>query len=320
MNDAAPPQHPPQPPDDPFAREPVHAALEIEEGMFFWSGSGWLNPLSALALSGTLSQPFVMGLVRAGVPMWLSVTLVAIVVLAVILVVLKRWRRRRGVASWAANPDGYKSDPTFRLRLIGPGEQNLHILKQLEVDEAFEPVFRRSLSDHQFFTPKPANGKGLGTQVFDLPASLSVVLTTGVIVVTLGLVTLMKYTGFAFGPNRIPQFHEIFGAAGLAALLRGWLSPAYIRLSPGRLDILQWKFFNLGKPICRTYDLRRAKVAVILRARTARIEDPSNTERPIVSFRWYSDNVDGHDWPTLLLRAARTKYDSPPLPDEELIG
>lgn len=300
--------------------EPIHAALEIEDGLTFWSGSGWVNPVSVLALSGTLSQPFILLLVRAGVPMWLATTVVVLVVVVVILFALTRWRRRRTVASWARNPDGYKSDPSFRLRLIGPGEQNLFILKQLESDESFEPIIRRSWSDHQFRPLTPPASPGRDNSVSDISSALGVGLTVGVIAVTLGLLTLMKVYGLTFGTNKFPQFHEAFGAAGLAALLRGWLSPAYIRLSPGRLDILQWRFFNLGKPICRTYDLRRARIAVILPARTVRIEDPANTERPVVSFRWFSDQTDDRDWPTTILRAARTKYPTPVLPDDALIG
>jgi hypothetical protein len=48
--------------------------------------------------------------------------------------------------------------------------------------------------------------------------------------------------------------------AALSSLPFMWLWPAYLRISPGRLDILRYGFLGFGRPRVRTVDLRRARV------------------------------------------------------------
>ncbi|MFZ4573040.1 MAG: hypothetical protein ACOYN0_01505 [Phycisphaerales bacterium] len=292
--------------------------MDLDDQTPVWFGPNLAGPLSAMALTGVFAEPAVLMLRAIGLPLWTAICITAATVAVAFYFVFRHWTRRAKVSEWARNPGGLISDPSYRLRLVGPGEQNLQILRDLEVDEAFEPLVRRSWGDHQFLVPipqkpfvklAPSDFRGAG-----------VVLFGAVVVLTLAGITLLKYLRLTFQTTYFPMYHEVLGAFGVAQLARGWISPTFLRLSPGRLDVMHWRFMNLGRPTCRSYDLRTARITVALPARTARIEDPNNATHPILVCRWRVDKVDGLDWPTLLLRAARTKYPTPALPDDSLIG
>lgn len=308
---------PPQQPAHP-AHNAVHAAMELDEKTPVWPGANIFGPLGLLGLSGVVAEPIVFALRAFGTPWWIAIGLVVAAFLAVLWWTLRNWQRRKQVSEWARNPGGYLSDPAYRLRLIGPGEQNLKVLADLEIDEAFEPLVLRSWSDHRFVVHKP-------TQPYITPAPdpdriFKIIVSALVIIGILGGVLALRINGLSFQKTPFPQYHEFIGAAAFAALVHGWLSPAFLRLSPGRLDVIQWRPFRPGNTTCHSYDLKRCRLIVVIGAHAARIEDPDDTTKPLLCVRWRFHTVDSHDWPTMLLRAARTKHETPPLPPDHLVG
>lgn len=309
-----PPLPTPSPPD----HNAVHAAMELDEKTPVWYGANIFGPLGLLGLSGVVAEPIVFALRALGTPWWLAIGLVVAAFLAVLWWTLRNWRRRKQVAAWARNPGGYTSNPAYRLRLIGPGEQNLKVLADLETDEAFEPLVRRSWSDHQFVLSKPTAPYLSAAPDPDRAFKLTV--SSLVIIAVLGGAVMLRINGFSFQKTPFPQYHEFMGAAAFAALVHGWLSPAFLRLSPGRLDVIQWRPFRPGHTTCSSYDLKRCRIIVVIGLHAARIEDPTDASKPVLCIRWAFNTVDSHDWPTMLLRAARTKYETPALPPDHLVG
>jgi hypothetical protein len=119
----------------------------------------------------------------------------------------------------------------------------------------------------------------------------------------------------AAGPGGVTPFHFWAGMA-VAILPYLFLWPAYLRMSPGRVDILEYGLLGSGAPRVRHIDLRGAKVLVMSSMRGIVIEPPDGP--PLVvqcgtTLRW-------HELVRALFNAARSKHPTPAMPDDALVG
>ena len=98
-----------------------------------------------------------------------------------------------------------------------------------------------------------------------------------------------------------------------------WTWPTYLRISPGRLDVVRYQFLGAGKPRVRTIDLRTARVLVQLRSQSVVVQPSDAAEQPLVVQinQWGASNV---ELARALFEAARWEGDMLQLPDDALLG
>lgn len=99
-----------------------------------------------------------------------------------------------------------------------------------------------------------------------------------------------------------------------------WTWPTYLRVSPGRLDIIRYRFLGIGKPTTHTYDLRRARVHVSLMSMSVHIEPPSDESWKAIFIQLNQWGPPNEHLARAILEAARWEGDLQPLPDDQLIG
>ena len=147
------------------------------------------------------------------------------------------------------------------------------------------------------------------------------VITTGSAIAQFGTLRMWGWMGLI-----------VLGAVGTAE----FCFPAYLRLSPGRLDLFEYPFLGAGKPRVTTHDLRTAGICVDFGSATLAIEPPRPPGEPAAPLRL------GRKWPHFqehapeamptyysvalcpgrtafcqrLIQAARTEEPTPPLEDE----
>lgn len=222
---------------------------------------------------------------------------IAIIVAApiVVLVILRIWRGRlpRGAKVQLAPED----DPRFRLRVTCK-DRDAWAMSGLS-DEAFEP------------------------RIFALPftAPLRVGLAWALWIPTFILLGagwwyVKRATGLVV-MGRTFGVWDVWACMALASLPLAWLWPAYLRISPGRADILRYGPLGAGLPTLSTLDLRTARVAIDIQAGFITIEPPG------------ADPFHIQVWSALpnraaiakaLFEAARWQGDHLPLPDDALVG
>jgi len=318
--------------------EPIHAAMELDDTTVLWSGPlARLGGPAILMVAGIVAEPFIVLLRWLGLGTGYIVVLCILATVVLIYFAAKAMPHRPRSSVWAKNPDGLTSDPKVRLRVVGNGEENLALLNAIATDESFEPVIFRSWGAHQFLT-EIASSPSPFRQRMGEPANRPIVSARSELnsrarmwvfgtafVLSIGTAIAIKASGFRISAHLFPHYHELLGAAGLAYVIVGWLRPSYIRISPGRLDVLQWSFLGVGKPTCVRYDLRSAFVVVIPGSRTARIRIPPSPDGkpanlPMLTFRWISHEADQRDISATILRAARTRYPTPDLPEDAFVS
>lgn len=156
--------------------------------------------------------------------------LVALTVVVVSRMVRRRrWRRRH--ERLPAQPD-----PAFRLRCVGAPE-DLLVHGPLH-DVPFEPRL--------FWMPVGLRGKG----------------DSGWLPFVVGLATLGAaiLVGGAIGGGNGVTVPVVLAGLFVGTLLVAVLTPSYLRISPGRLELVTWR--PVGGPTVQAYDLRTKPVFV----------------------------------------------------------
>jgi hypothetical protein len=108
---------------------------------------------------------------------------------------------------------------------------------------------------------------------------------------------------------------EVLAAAAGGVLLGTLLFPTYIRLVPGRMDVLQCGF--LGRAILskRSIELRGRKVVVDLSTRVVTVG--TGGETPPIG---YAAMWDGPEFVNAVLQACVSTHTPPALPEDALVG
>jgi hypothetical protein len=98
-----------------------------------------------------------------------------------------------------------------------------------------------------------------------------------------------------------------------------WTWPTYLRVSPGRLDVIRYRLLGAGTPRVRTIDLRDARVMVNLRALTVVVEPAKVVEQALVVQinQWGGPNT---AMARAMFEAARWEGEHLRLPDDALVG
>lgn len=121
---------------------------------------------------------------------------------------------------------------------------------------------------------------------------------------------------FMSGP---PQAWEVWGILALAAAPFAWMWPAYLRVSPGRIDLFRYSFLGIGTPKVTTFDVRRASILCQAHGEHAYILiTPPNA--PPVSIQLSRTGCKFYEVFRAVLEAARWRGDLLTLPDDELVG
>ncbi len=321
----------PLPMPEPPEPNAIHAALKPAEKLYFWVNQfqfmmvigliglglkvGWL----ALYKVTSWAQPSILAGINAnrlGMLVALGLVVVAIVVAIVFLT-------RRNAKQPATTDYPQLTNASFRLRLIGKEAHAKAIVEALTPDANFEPVIVRLWYGHARESDKP-NKNGHPQFFHQGGVSPRVWAISGAI--TVASLVLASWT---FGWRFIKlDVWTMWAAMGLVTLIATWIKPSYLRIAPGRLDVMEFGPMGFGKVKCDTYDLRTAKIAINLPVGVARIEDCSDAKQPVLHIRpamivnasstWLAHKAD-HAW-IALLNAARTDVPTPPLPDDELLG
>lgn len=213
------------------------------------------------------------------------------------------WRRRAGRL-----PEGFGlalpklADETFRLRLVATRKDVYRVLHETPLsDEAFEPrIFSLRAA-----VPAPAG------QWYTLWI-VGIVLVS--IVWTWYRIQLRANMGISLiGP------WDYWAIMCLMTLPFMWTWPTYLRVSPGRLDVIRYGLLGAGTPRVRRMDLRRARVLVNLRAQTVIVEPSEDSERMLVVQlnQWGAPNT---ELARSLFEAARWEGEHSTLPDDALVG
>ena len=275
---------------------PVAFGLNKEQPAKEGGGGGIVVRYSVLA--ALVGIYFVYGLLRrAGMHLPDPMFLVAVGMgLAALwgLFVLGRWivRKVKAKPQFPA-----VADTAARLRCIGPTEALVKFKTLGEPrDVAFEPVVAfASLAVKQHAAAKTVW-----------------VLTT---IAACGLMIALR----ELGNLPLPRFGYftvatamVFGG-GVAVFL--W--PTYLRIVPGRIDILRYRLWS-RKPTVETIDLREAHVLVNLHRSIIYIQTSDHTRF------WRAIGLGavrhGKEVAHAILQAAISTAPTPPLPDDELIG
>jgi hypothetical protein len=206
-------------------------------------------------------------------------------------------RRRRHRAIWDYFP--HTSDPRYRVRVIGRPDL-LEALRRSPPDvlSSFEPsVFR--------ITCALESKKRRRIKLAFLCGGASILLLVGQVLLT--------------GDDSGAYFLFMIGCT-IGRFSRGFIWPTYLRLSPGRLDVLQYPFLGAGKPRIRSFDLHASRVA--LQIHGPLIVFPPGADDgelfPAASSPWFTR--DPLNFERTALAASLSTAPAPPLPDDALVG
>lgn len=129
--------------------------------------------------------------------------------------------------------------------------------------------------------------------------------------------------GVAFAPGAglapLQGFSYFFMVlpATIALFALEWLSPTYLRIVPGRVDVMEFGVFLRGRARVTKYDLRTAKVVVDLRQLAVFIDDEEKNVRAELAIAFVRDR---YRLAYYVLLAALSTHEPGPLPDDALVG
>lgn len=199
------------------------------------------------------------------------------------------------------------SDPTSRIRAVALA-RDLRAFRAapLDLSAPFEPVVARIT-----YALEPRAVRN--AKVIALPiAGISI----------MALVDLM----FAPSSNSASSLW-FFCGLGVAHFSRPFLWPTYLRVVPGRLDILQYRFLGIGRPRVRSTDLRHARVAIRLGScfavfphAASTTDTPDTGELLPLPETIFGARRHAFAFERALASAALTRFPAPSLPKDELIG
>ncbi|MBY0313505.1 MAG: hypothetical protein K2W85_15680 [Phycisphaerales bacterium] len=126
-------------------------------------------------------------------------------------------------------------------------------------------------------------------------------------------VVIALFIAFAFGLDR-----ATFGwAAGLLVGSCGavLLWPTILRITPGKLEVLERTMLNTRTLTHTTFDLRQSAVLVDLNQEVVFIARDGRTHEV-----WIKSAADPHAIAAAILRAAVSTHTAPALPDDAIVG
>lgn len=306
------------------AIEPIHAAYQAHDEVL---GSKWdaLPIWFCIAIAYTSFLVCRLILASLGMsPMYAAVLLgVELIAVAAFFV-----HRRRGAAPWGRARDGMTSDAAFRLRVVGEGASVNSLVQQAQaVATTFsEPFIARSLLALSTAPDDvPARDKAIKSLPRGQGSQTISDLSNGQRALGIGAAISLA-AAFYFVPRWVLHNDLPFGifqtasAAIGAALLLSVVSPTYIRISPGTLDVLRFGWEPRSHLRFERFDLSRALILIDTRRGVIRIRDESRASRRtlIIRSRLIAARPGAID--LAVLSAARCTDPSPPLPESSLAG
>ncbi len=274
---------------------PIHVAREVPPG----SRLDWREQLVGFALFGpvglasyALLQVLLIALRVSFHPM-IELLLAILIASVPIGAFVWHFRDRTGlqdkptkrVADWAKNPDFrvYCSGSPEYLDTFGPF-----------LDVPFEPrLFLAS---------------------FAFPYSRLKYIATIAATFCLG-VGLIALTRVIWGTGSELSFLLLWTAGGVVMGITAWWWPVYLRIVPGRLDVITSRFAGVGRTACVSFDLTTGRVHVNLIHRKITIEHGDRRlEVP------YLLVPRGRELVSAILLGAISTHKPAPLPDDRLIG
>lgn len=190
--------------------------------------------------------------------------------------------------AWVHRAMAFKPDPAYRLRLIA-GPRKAAALITL-ADDPFEP---------RFFT-----------SVFALPPNR-------LVRSTLIIASIAAWVAVLTGLFKAPGTGLAGSAVLLAILIALWCGcPTYLRISPGRLDLIRSVIWS-RTPRITTLDLLTTQVQVDLKRDLITIIPAGEAQPRLLETRSILDHV---GLARAIFEAARARAPGPPLPDDALTG
>lgn len=257
---------------------------------FFWIG---LIVTIALMVSGVLARS--LGLVPA---------ILAAVLLGSLVIPAAIWLNRRGAPRAPKEAKALvarASDERFRLRLISDA-RCAWALRGLS-NQPFEPRVFPIL----FYVPVPR----------------WVVFTCWIlcmVTISFGWMWLKRHLKLSqFMLPGLAQPWEIWAIMAVISTPFAWAWPAYLRVSPGKADVIRYPLLGMGKPSVVSFDVRRARVVCQAHRDNGFIlfEVPG---QPPKSVQLNCFGARFHEVFRAVFEAARWRGDLLTLPDDELTG
>jgi|GEM_PF-2000836 len=187
-----------------------------------------------------------------GIPHEIGAAALTILTIAILWWVGKQAVRayRRGVT---LPPVPIRPDPSARVNIVIDAE-HLAQLTPLR-DDPFEPEIFRTFRADALLPSAPGRSQIPGSAVFrptPPPARRDLIERSGGV---WGFLPLMIFPALAFFPNTYTP-HLFMGATFLVFTLYLFRRPTYLRIVPGRVDILRMPTLGFGTPHAESLDLR----------------------------------------------------------------
>lgn len=156
-------------------------------------------------------------------------------------------------------------DEAVRVRCVG-GQGAIERMGPVSL-EAFEPVIERLL-----FASTPGRS-----------FIVAWVVGAGLCLIGLLVIAELAGTGFRIGPVSLWSFgYFIFGLVAFSGcLIAAAVYPTYVRISPGRVDVITFSFLGRRVRELQRYDVGRDRVLVLLRVGAAIVEPAEDAGAPI---------------------------------------
>ncbi len=301
--------------------EPIHVAFKHNEMImaaagpmvYMWAGLVMVFIIVAetIAMSIRMPTPIAVGLAIG----------IGLIALGFTFVMIRRKLRRR----WARSRDGLVSDTSFRLRLVGDGEHTARLVED-PPDASFEPVVLFSWYGISYVSAgvdrngKKADGSAAPKNklvLSDMTNSRRGVVTIIGILAAIGFLVFQRkvlHSKESFGP--LP----FFAGFAIAGAISAWITPTYVRIAPGVLDVLRFGFLEKGMPRFERWDLRRAEILADARSGLVRVWDDSREGSRGLMLKSGQLSCKTETLIKQVFRAARTRHQTPPLPEDALVG
>ncbi|MBS0195777.1 MAG: hypothetical protein JSR77_03375 [Planctomycetes bacterium] len=301
--------------------EPIHVAFKHNElimaaagpMVYMWAGLVMvcILVLETIAMSIRVPTPIAVGLAVG----------IGLIAIAFAFIMIRRSLRRR----WARSRDGLVSDASYRLRLVGDGEQTARLVEDLP-DAPFEPVVFFSWCGISYTAPgidrsgKKADGSAAPKNKLVLPDMTN---TRRWVTAIIGILSgfgflvfqrLVLHSKESFGP--LP----FFAGFAIAGAISAWITPTYIRIAPGVLDVLRFGYLEKGTPRFERWDLRRGEVLADARGGLVRVWDDAREGSRGLMLKSGQLSCRSETLIKSIFRAARSRHETPPLPEDALVG
>lgn len=154
------------------------------------------------------------------------------------------------------------------------------------------------------------------------PMIFQQLLRTWVLVIfTVGMITIPFVAFFFMDVLWISSVSSILAIClGQLAAVAAWIFeqvfPVYLRIVPGRMDLMRFSSFRRNGKRTRSFDLRSVKISVRCDTKTIEIQEPGQVRYRINLF-WF---LTPYDLARGVLQGAVSTHPAPPLPDDELLG